>query len=47
MINLFLYYLWIRMTERVHGVWIPSPWLAWKQARIAYEYAEKSFFIPS
>lgn len=39
MAKLFLYYLWVRLTERVNGVWLPSPSLAWEQARIAHKYA--------
>lgn len=39
MIKLFLYYLWVRLTERLHGAWLPSPQLAWEQARIANQYA--------
>ena len=39
MAKLFLYYLRVRLTERVHSIWLPSPRLAWEQTRIAHEYA--------
>jgi len=40
MTKLFLYFLWVRLTERVHGAWLPSPFLAWEQAQIVYKYQQ-------